>query len=109
MGARNGNRSYCGDDNGHQIGSSASNLDFAQHNVVMQNQIYKLPVSWMIRQGRGTDSPNHVAYNTTVTTPITRLAGCYIGTLGPKDFILSGESSEISGHRYTCNDGELTR
>jgi hypothetical protein len=107
MGSRNGNRDYCGKDSGHPAGSGASDLDYAQHNVVMQNQIYKLPVGLMIKEGRATDSPNYIEYNTTVTTPIPRLAGCYVGTGYLKDFILNGESIEISGRRYTCHDGEL--
>jgi hypothetical protein len=108
MGARNGSRNYCGNDHGHPFGSSASDLDYAQNNVVMQNQIYKLPVSLMIQEGEATDSPNYIAYNTTVTTPVPRLAGCYVGTGYLKDFIVNGESIEMSGHRYTCKDGELT-
>ena len=107
MGARNGNKSYCNDDASHPIGSGASNLDYAQHNVVMQNQIYKLPVSLMIREGKGTDSPNYIEYNTSVTTPVARLAGCYVGSGYAKDFIVHGESIEMSGRRYTCNDGDL--
>ena len=109
LGARNGNKSYCGDDSSHQIGSGASDLDYAQHNVVMQNQIYKLPVILMIKEGRGTstDSPNYVQYNTTVTTPVKRLAGCYIGSGNSQDFIVDGESTQLSGHLYICNDGDL--
>jgi hypothetical protein len=108
IGSRNGGKPYCGDDEAHPIGSGASNLDYAQNNVVMQNQIYKLPVDLMIQEGQSTDSPNYIKYNTTVTTPISRLAGCYVGNGHSKDFIVHNESIEISGRRYTCNDGELT-
>ena len=109
LGARNGNRDYCGNDSSHPIGSGASDLDYAQHNVVMQNQIYKLRVTLMIREGRAasTDSPNYINYNTTVTTPVKRLAGCYTGGGTSQVFILDGESAEFPGNRYTCNDGDL--
>jgi hypothetical protein len=106
LGSRNGSPGYCDEDDDQTIGSGASNLDYAQHNVVMQNQIYRLPVGLMIQEGESTDSPNYIKYNTTVTTPISRLAGCYVQNL--KDFIVHGESIEMSGHRLTCNDGELT-
>ncbi len=78
LGSRNGSPGFCDEDDGHPLGSGASNLDYAQRNVVMQNQIYKLSVGLMIRQGRSTDSPNYVGYNTTVTSHVTRLAGCYV-------------------------------
>ena len=116
MGARNGNRDYCGDDDAQTIGSGASNLDYAGHNVVMQNQLYKLSVDLMIRQGRGTDSPNFVEYNSTVSTPVSRLAGCYVPNGYFKHFIVHRESidqfrrsdgTRYPGPRYTCVDGEL--
>ena len=109
LGARNGNRSYCDADSAHPIGSGASDLDHAQHNVVMQNQIYKLRTALMIREGRATstDSPNYINYNTTVTTPVKRLAGCYIANGTTQDFIAHGEATEFSGRLYTCNDGDL--
>ncbi len=38
IGSRAGGRDYCGNDAGFPFGSSASDLDFAVHNVVAQNQ-----------------------------------------------------------------------
>lgn len=117
LGSRNGSPGYCDDDDGHTIGSGASNLDYAQSNVVMQNQIYKLPGSLMIKEGESTDSPNYIKYNTTVTTPIARLAGCYVPNGYFTDFIVHGESIEVFRHSngesytggpYTCYDGRLT-
>lgn len=39
LNSRNGNRSYCFKDPAYPFGSSASNLDFAQNNVVRNNRI----------------------------------------------------------------------
>ncbi|MDK1374547.1 MULTISPECIES: right-handed parallel beta-helix repeat-containing protein [unclassified Sinorhizobium] len=39
LNSRNGNRSYCSDEPASPFGSSASNLDFAQHNVVRDNKL----------------------------------------------------------------------
>lgn len=63
IGSRWGLRAYCGDDDGYPFGSSASNLDYAEDNVVVRNQIYRLPVLQMIRV---TDLPNKVEDNITV-------------------------------------------
>ena len=49
LGARNGKRNYCEADAGHAFGSSLDNRDFADFNVVENNQIYRLPVDKMIR------------------------------------------------------------
>jgi Right handed beta helix region len=116
MGSRNGHKPYCDDEDEQTIGSGASDLDYARNNVVMQNQIYKLAVSLMIKEGRSTDSPNHIAYNTTVATPTARLAGCYVPHGYFKDFIVHGESIQVYrgangvpfiGRRNACIDGEL--
>jgi len=106
LGSRNGSPGYCGDDKGHPFGSSVSNLDYAQNNVVMQNQIYKLEPRWMIREGRSTDKPNYIDGNTRVTTAASRPAGCFLGPLGSnvKSFILDGEKA----NGLTCVDGDLT-
>jgi hypothetical protein len=118
LGSRNGSPGYCDDDDAQTIGSGASNLDFAHDNVVAQNQIYKLPAALMIKQGRITDSPNYIDLNTTVTTPISRLAGCYVKGGYHKKFILDGESIEVfedangepfNRGPYVCHDGELTQ
>lgn len=117
--SRNGGRGYCDDDKGFDFGSSADNRDFARHNVVMQNQIFKRAIKDMII-GKNPDvnSPNYVDYNETVSTAAKRRAGCYVTPNGyKKDFILDGETIEVleagdvapASYNYTCNDGELTR
>ena len=49
VGSRNGNRKYCSYDNGFGFGSSKSNADFAQKNIIINNQIMKLNPKKMIR------------------------------------------------------------
>jgi hypothetical protein len=92
LGARNGHRGYCWKDNEHNVGSGASDLDYATHNAVYENQIFKLPYYVMIRHGQRTDTPNFFGYNTTVTTPVSRPAGCYVPTGYYLHFIHHGQS-----------------
>jgi hypothetical protein len=122
LGSRNGNRNYCDEDDGSPHGSSKSNLDYAQYNVVMQNQIYKRSVTDMIKTSPfphipGVNSPNYIAYNEKVTRETKRPAGCFVSNGYQKDFIVHGESIELfnnskgepvcTGYKYTANDGEL--
>lgn len=116
LGARNGNRSYCGEDAGYPYGSSVSNLDFARYNAVMQNQIYKRSISDMIRAGASSDSRNVIKYNTTVTQAVSRSSGCYVTGVYRDDFLLHGEvASVLEGSRgapscgwygIRCEDGD---
>jgi hypothetical protein len=114
--ASNGWFGYCDDDEGYDFGSSKSDKDYAQYNVVMQNQIYKLSPQLMIEM-QSSATPNYINYNQTVTSDIQRRAGCYVTENGyKKDFILDGETIEVlepgsapTSHNYKCNDGELTR
>ncbi len=119
LGSRDGERGYCDEDKGFNFGSSADDRDFARHNVVMQNQIFKRAIKEMIiSKNPESDSPNYVDYNETVSTAAQRRAGCYVTPNGyKKDFILDGETIEVleagdgapASYNYTCNDGELTR
>lgn len=118
LGSRNGSRDYCDDDDAQTIGSGESNLDYAQHNVVAQNQIYKLPTDLMIQEGRSTDSPNYIELNTTVTSPVSRLAGCYVEFGYDTQFVVDGATistfrdgngDPVERGPYVCNDGELSR
>ncbi len=126
VGTRNGSgidsdnifRNYCGDDAGFPWGSSVDDRDFAQHNVIMQNQIYVRPVNEaIVVPWPDPNSPNAIAHNTSVTTPVERRAGCYL-KYGYPSFLEHGRSTNImqdsaggarcSTHRYTCNDGVIT-
>ncbi|WP_165007372.1 right-handed parallel beta-helix repeat-containing protein [Neisseria yangbaofengii] len=63
LGARHGNRNYCEADAGYAFGSSLDNRDFADFNVVENNQIYRLPTLRMIRDE---GSHNRISENRTV-------------------------------------------
>lgn len=49
LGARNGDRNYCNADSGFAFGSSVDNRDFANNNIIENNQIYRLSPQKMIR------------------------------------------------------------
>ncbi|WP_157807906.1 MULTISPECIES: right-handed parallel beta-helix repeat-containing protein [Neisseria] len=63
LGARDGNRNYCEADAGYAFGSSLDNRDFADFNVVENNQIYRLPIRRMIRDE---GSNNRISENRTI-------------------------------------------
>jgi hypothetical protein len=113
---------YCGYDGGFPWGSSIDDRNYARHNVVYQNQIYKRALAEMIVTKTGdingwdpTSHPNHVGLNDTVDVPVTRRAGCYSGN-GYKPFVLDGQSLDVirtpsgpaCGRRVTCSDGEFS-
>jgi hypothetical protein len=109
---------FCDDDDGYPFGSSASNLDYARYNVVMQNQILKRSVSDVIvTKNPDVNYPNYVKFNTTVTTAVDRPCGCYVGSRGfKKDFIEDGQSVEalqvspdFRSFNYTCRNGTLIK
>ena len=109
-------RIYCDDDDGFPWGSSVDNRSFARYNVVMQNQIVKRSVADTIKTGDSSNSPNYIDYNQTVTSEISRGAGCYVSN-GYKNFIRDGETIDVfknsagvpvcSTMGYECVDGEL--
>ena len=115
---RKGNTGDCREDDGWPYGSSASDLDYARYNVVMQNQIYKRSIGDMIRSKNWeNNSPNYIGYNETVNTELKSLAGCYVSANGyQRDFILHGESADVleirngepTCNKYTCTDGDLS-
>jgi len=124
LGSWDGKQRYCDKDSDSDYGSGVSDLDYARYNVVMQNQIYKLPVNKMIRtKNKTVNSPNYIGYNQTVTkkTVVTnRLAGCYVPqNYGYKGYFILHEQSIVAfkknskgqtishGKKYTCNDGDL--
>ncbi len=110
---------HCDDDEDAaiKVGSALSNDDYSRHNVVMQNQIYKLSTSLMIREGDSSNRPNIIDRNETVTTAVSRRAGCYIVN-AYKNFLLDGERLDVfldvnggpvcTGAAATCADGHLS-
>ena len=99
------------------VGSAISELDKSSHNVVMQNQIYKLPTSKMIKVGAIGNVGNIIEGNQTVTTAVTRRSGCYVED-GYKNFLRDGASLDVfkdvrdrpvcGATSQTCTDGELS-
>lgn len=104
------------------FGSGISSKDYATHNVVMQNQIFKRSVTDMIKtQNTDVNSPNYISHNRTVTegTVIRNgLAGCYVAA-GYKDFVSHGGLIDVyrgsnnvpvcTDYQDICSDGDLIR
>ncbi len=126
---------HCNDDDGRPFGSSASEKDYARHNIVMQNQFHKRRV-YRTRAGRTVlveasiadyvktrntkaNSPNYIEHNQIVTPQTAvknRRAGCYLPDASP-NFLFDGRSLDTlkdSGNKAcltqsSCTDGELSR
>lgn len=120
FGARNGpsTHRFCDADSAFGYGSGADDRDFATDNVVMQNQIYlRSPDDVFHTPWPETNTPNHVAWNETVTAAVSRPSGCYTPAGYHTSFLAHGESLDLfrdgRGHPYwsalelTCLDGEL--
>lgn len=119
LGARNGNRPYCGLDAGWAFGSSASDRDWAQHNVVAQNQVYVRELGEMIREGDPAfDNDNLITDNETVSTHTHRATGCYVPWAYRDHFYWDGEIIDLvpdprdlapscTSTPYVCRNGEL--
>jgi hypothetical protein len=127
---------HCNDDDGRPYGSSASEKDYAKHNVVMQNQFYKRRVyrpaplggftlaeasiaDYVKTKNSKVNSPNYIDHNQIVTAKTevkNRRAGCYLSDVN-QNFLQHGRSLDIlkdSGNtacltHYSCTDGELPR
>ena len=110
-------------------------FDLARGNAVMQNQVFKLPVSdvtirvpltgavitrhGMIRVGHPeVNTPNFLDHNDTVKKKIERAAGCFVSN-GYPNFILDGQFTNAfhnangdaicTDFRSTCHDGVLSQ
>ena len=125
---------HCNDDDGRPYGSSASEKDYAQHNVIMQNQFYlrhvyrPTPVGiitlveasiadYVKTKNDKVNSPNYIDHNQIVTAQTevkNRRAGCYLSHAN-QNFLIHGESLEVLKDtrqtacltHYSCTDGEL--
>jgi hypothetical protein len=125
LGSRNGvfswfnptGKTYCNQDhelpfdNKYGYGSAISDLDYAQYNIVMQNQVYKRSIADMIRTGGTVNVPNFIDDNETVTAAVDRPAGCPVLVGEAVDFVLDGGTilldSPLADTRYRCSDGDL--
>ena len=115
LASRNGNRGYCGHDDGFPWGSSVDNRDFARENVVADNLIFVRAVSEMIRSS---DSGlNYFFGNRTVSTGSPLVPGCFVLLDGVRPMYVShGETfvertapaDVTTGTRYSCVDTSLT-
>jgi parallel beta-helix repeat protein len=126
---------HCDADDGRPYGSSASEKDYARHNVVMQNQFYKRRVyrtgpggtvlveasiaDYVKTRNTKANSPNYIEHNQIVTPQTVvkkRRAGCYLPNASP-NFLFDGRSLDTlkdSGNKAcltqsSCTDGELSR
>jgi len=110
IGSRNGKKynHYCHLENGYPWGSSASNLDHATNNVVMQNRVVKRGMS-VFEIGSSTDANNLIRYNESVSTWPPRAAGCYSAFTSTPDLVRSGSTVNLvvgwTCMRATCSDG----
>ncbi|MBI4508737.1 MAG: right-handed parallel beta-helix repeat-containing protein [Deltaproteobacteria bacterium] len=135
LGSRGEGRGYCGDDefsksdaqaicsrlgaSVFQGGSRADNRSYARENVVMGNQIYKRTGADKVRtRDDGSNEPNYIAHNDTVTTEKVRLAGCYVSSVYGTGFLRHGETTSVfkdtsgrpvcSPYAVTCNNNEVS-
>ena len=110
-------------------------FDQARGNAVMQNQVFKLPVSdvtirvpltggVITRRGKirvgfpEVNTPNFIDHNETVKKEIGRAAGCFLSN-GYPNFIIDGQFTNAFHHgngdaictdfRSTCHDGALSQ
>jgi hypothetical protein len=104
--SRNGNRNYCGEDNGFPWGSSASNLDFADKNLVADNQIRKLSSSSVIHNN---GAMNVLTRNSTVSERqvVRSESSKFNGFDKAIGFIGDGQSTSIEGKAFLCQDGKI--
>lgn len=60
LGSRQGRRFHCREDRGYRFGSSVSNRDFAQNNIIQNNQFVGMEPNAVIQVS---DQPNNIANN----------------------------------------------
>lgn len=116
IGSRDGWAPFCFLDRAHPIGSGLDNRDFAQFNVVMGNQMVNGVFADRIKTNNPTiNSPNFIAHNQTVATPVKRPAGCFVPSNFTTDFIQHGRTVPSMVRRdgraqcliRVCDDGVL--
>ena len=103
LGARNGNRNYCDEDKGYDVGSSQSDLDFARDNIIAQNKVFTLDPDIMFVEGAGTDSPNYFFANRQVSERTEEPDGCILMNDGAPKYLTNGETVK----EKTCRNGVM--
>jgi hypothetical protein len=98
---RNGNKGYCHLDDGYPFGSSISNRDMAEGNVIAQNQFYKFSTYFIIKND--SEFPNYILDNNDdyLTSHVSRKSGC----IQDNQFYEDGEEILVEGESYLCKDG----
>lgn len=103
LGSRNGNRNYCDEDKGQDFGSSQSDMDFAQYNIIAQNKVFGLDPGMMFVESAKTDTPNYFFDNKKVSTQITEPNGCILMDKDTPSYLASGKKS----NGKVCKDGSF--
>lgn len=117
VGSRQGAGDYCAEDDDHDFGSGASNLDFAQYNVVADNVIVGRAAADTIEIS---DGPTYVRLNRrndgviTSSAPSPLRAGCVYRRLdGLRAYLAVGQTSgdvtgdaPVTGTRFQCDVGD---
>ena len=96
-------RLYCGEDKGYELGSSQSDLDYAHHNIIIQNKVFALDPDMMFIEGAGTDSPNYFFANRQVSERIEEPNGCILMNEDAPKFLTDGEMF----NEKTCRNGVI--
>jgi hypothetical protein len=113
LSSRNGRRDYCHLDNGFPWGSSINDRDLAQNNVILDNQILKLPVNIMIRDDSEFD--NRIQLNKSVSSFENKPSICFHQ---PLNRILNHSKTLVTqvyknnkclNIKLVCNDGLINR
>ncbi len=104
LGTRGGVRPYCGADAGHDFGSSVSDLDFADYNLVAHNQVRGRPAADQIWDaGDG----NLVVGNEQVRAREARPSPCAFFDTCEYRVTRDGACIEWDGAALRCRDGHL--
>ena len=113
LASRNGFRGYCGADSGYPFGSSADDRDFAQYNLIAENQlVYRKPQTVILQNAE----PNFFVANRNVRAGSSRPLGCPLwqgSTLvaylrSGQSFSLPDPARPLRGTRYHCEDYVLS-
>jgi hypothetical protein len=123
--SRNGNRPYCDLDKGFPWGSSVDNNDHVKNTIILDNQIYKLRPTIMIRMSDkpfivgGNQSVNYTSRPSRGSVSWPR-SGCFVKNAFPSAYIQHGQSVELFndsengyprciGQSAYCEDGVILR